>query len=232
MKSPESGSDPIFRSANRLSCALDFGQFQERPPRRRHYCPLDRCSCAGSPLAYLVYLAVPIVLLLVGSFGELWLNTLLPTGFTTQWYADVAKDPSFRRAFSASLAVVADHLHRVCGDRLAARVCAVPYAEPARARAGSRALSIAGRAAAAGARLRLHPRVLVGHAAVAGQHLAARGRTHRARPAVLSAGGRRRHAAPGPARARGRRGVAGQQRLCSASCTSCCRRCAIRSSPA
>ena len=63
---------------------------------------------------YLVYLAVPIVLLLVGSFGELWLNTLLPTGFTTQWYADVAKDPSFRRAFSASLAVVADHLHRVC----------------------------------------------------------------------------------------------------------------------
>lgn len=55
---------------------------------------------------YLVYLAVPIVLLVVGSFGELWLNTLLPTGFTTQWYTDVAKDPSFRRAFSASLAVV------------------------------------------------------------------------------------------------------------------------------
>jgi putative spermidine/putrescine transport system permease protein len=29
--------------------------------------------------AYLVYLVVPIALLLVGSFGELWLNTLLPT---------------------------------------------------------------------------------------------------------------------------------------------------------
>jgi len=55
---------------------------------------------------YLVYLVVPIVLLLVGSFGELWLNTLLPTGFTIQWYTDVAKDPSFRRAFVASLAVV------------------------------------------------------------------------------------------------------------------------------
>ena len=56
---------------------------------------------------YLAYLVVPIALLLVGSFGELWLNTLLPTGSTTQWYVDVAKDPSFRRAFAASLAVVA-----------------------------------------------------------------------------------------------------------------------------
>ncbi len=57
--------------------------------------------------AYLVYLIVPIALLLVGSFGELWLNTLLPTGSTTQWYVDVVRDPSFRRAFMASLAVVA-----------------------------------------------------------------------------------------------------------------------------
>jgi len=56
--------------------------------------------------AYLVYLVVPIALLLLGSFGELWLNTLLPTGSTTQWYIDVARDPSFRRAFAASLAVV------------------------------------------------------------------------------------------------------------------------------
>ena len=57
--------------------------------------------------AYLAYLAVPIVLLLVGSFGELWLNTLLPTGVTGRWYRDVALDPSFRRAFLSSLAVVA-----------------------------------------------------------------------------------------------------------------------------
>ena len=57
--------------------------------------------------AYLAYLAVPIVLLVVGSFGDLWLNTLLPTGFTGHWYRDVATDPSFRRAFAASLAVVA-----------------------------------------------------------------------------------------------------------------------------
>jgi putative spermidine/putrescine transport system permease protein len=57
--------------------------------------------------AYLAYLAVPIVLLVVGSFGELWLNTILPTGFTGQWYRDVAADPSFRRAFASSIAVVA-----------------------------------------------------------------------------------------------------------------------------
>src|SRR5256714_4397853 len=57
--------------------------------------------------AYLAYLVVPIALLLAGSFGELWLNTILPTGLTTQWYRDVATDPSFRGAFGASLAVVA-----------------------------------------------------------------------------------------------------------------------------
>jgi len=56
---------------------------------------------------YLVYLAVPMVLLLTGSFGELWLNTLLPTGLTLRWYRDVAADPSFRRAFLSSLAVAA-----------------------------------------------------------------------------------------------------------------------------
>jgi putative spermidine/putrescine transport system permease protein len=58
-------------------------------------------------VAYLAYLVVPIALLLTGSVGELWLNTLLPTGFTGQWYRDVANDPSFRRAFASSLAVVA-----------------------------------------------------------------------------------------------------------------------------
>jgi putative spermidine/putrescine transport system permease protein len=54
---------------------------------------------------YLGYLAAPIVLLFVGSFGQLWLNTLLPTGFTGRWYAEVTADPSFRRAFASSLTV-------------------------------------------------------------------------------------------------------------------------------
>ncbi|MBV5331598.1 ABC transporter permease, partial [bacterium] len=55
--------------------------------------------------AYLVYLALPIALLCIGSFGDLWLNSLLPTGLTFKWYLEVAADPSFRRAFTASLFV-------------------------------------------------------------------------------------------------------------------------------
>jgi len=58
-------------------------------------------------LAYLVYLLLPIALLVVGSLGNAWMNTLLPTGFTTRWYAEVIADPTFRRAFVASLAVAA-----------------------------------------------------------------------------------------------------------------------------
>ena len=54
---------------------------------------------------YLAYLVTPIALLFIGSFGDLWLNTLLPTGFTGRWYIEVANDPSFRRAFFSSLFV-------------------------------------------------------------------------------------------------------------------------------
>ncbi|MCL4183909.1 MAG: ABC transporter permease subunit [Burkholderiaceae bacterium] len=56
---------------------------------------------------YLAYLVTPIALLFVGSFGNLWLGTLLPTGSTLRWYAEVAGDPSFQRAFVASLTVAA-----------------------------------------------------------------------------------------------------------------------------
>src|ERR1043166_2388486 len=70
-------------------------------------CPISPMFLRSITAAYLAYLAVPIALLMMGSFGELWLNTLLPTGSTLQWYGDVAKDPSFRRAFASSLAVVA-----------------------------------------------------------------------------------------------------------------------------
>lgn len=54
---------------------------------------------------YLVYLFTPIALLLIGSFGENWFNTLLPNGFTAEWYRQVATDGSFRRAFTTSLEV-------------------------------------------------------------------------------------------------------------------------------
>jgi putative spermidine/putrescine transport system permease protein len=56
--------------------------------------------------AYLVYLAAPILLLFVGSFGASWTNTLLPSGVTTSWYAEIFADSSFRRAFETSLIVV------------------------------------------------------------------------------------------------------------------------------
>lgn len=55
--------------------------------------------------AYLVYLALPIALLAIGSVGETWTNTLLPAGFTGDWYRAVLDDPSFVRAFWTSLQV-------------------------------------------------------------------------------------------------------------------------------
>jgi len=55
---------------------------------------------------YLVYLFTPIVLLFVGSFGQLWTNSLLPSGITLGWYQQLWHDGSFRRAFTVSLEVV------------------------------------------------------------------------------------------------------------------------------
>lgn len=52
---------------------------------------------------YLVYLFMPMILLLVGSFGQSWMNTLLPHGLTTQWYVDLWLDGSFQRAFLVSM---------------------------------------------------------------------------------------------------------------------------------
>jgi putative spermidine/putrescine transport system permease protein len=56
---------------------------------------------------YLLFLFTPIVLLFVGSFGETWTNTLLPTGSTLSWYLELWGEGSFRRAFVVSLEVVA-----------------------------------------------------------------------------------------------------------------------------
>ncbi len=57
--------------------------------------------------AYLAYLVAPMALLVVGSLGDSWFNTMLPRGATGRWYAQVAADPSFRRAFASSLLVAA-----------------------------------------------------------------------------------------------------------------------------
>ena len=88
---------------------------------------------------YLAYLAAPIALLALGSFGDLWLNTLLPTGATLRWYEEVARDPSFRRAFVSSLGVAA----ATCAVCLAAGLplaYAVYRSPSARVRALARAL--------------------------------------------------------------------------------------------
>lgn len=57
-------------------------------------------------IAYLIFLAAPVLLLGLGSFGESWSGTLLPSGFTARWFVEVASDPSFRRAFTTSLQIV------------------------------------------------------------------------------------------------------------------------------
>jgi len=59
----------------------------------------------GISLAYGVYLLLPIALLVLGSFGNSWTNSLLPSGLTGQWYRDLWIDPSFRKAFTTSLIV-------------------------------------------------------------------------------------------------------------------------------
>ncbi|WP_244306222.1 ABC transporter permease [Paraburkholderia lacunae] len=48
---------------------------------------------------------LPIALLLIGAFGETWTNTLLPTGITGHWFADLDANTSFRRSFGVSLMV-------------------------------------------------------------------------------------------------------------------------------
>ena len=57
-------------------------------------------------IAYMVYLFLPTILLFIGSFGESWTNTLLPSGFTFKWYDELWQDGSFTRAFRTSLLVV------------------------------------------------------------------------------------------------------------------------------
>lgn len=102
---------------------------------------------AAVTVCYVVYLLLPIALLLVGSVGESWMNSLLPTGLTGRWYLELWGDASFRRAFATSLTValataaidvavglpLAWAIHKAArrGVRLAARlVTLLPIAVP------------------------------------------------------------------------------------------------------
>lgn len=59
----------------------------------------------GIAAVYGVYLLLPMALLVVGSVGGAWTNTLLPTGLTGRWYLELWQDRSFRSAFATSLGV-------------------------------------------------------------------------------------------------------------------------------
>jgi putative spermidine/putrescine transport system permease protein len=52
---------------------------------------------------YAGYLLTPILLILLGSFGGSWSNTLLPQGVTGRWYAELLGNRTFVTAFWTSL---------------------------------------------------------------------------------------------------------------------------------
>lgn len=52
---------------------------------------------------YAFYLATPILLILVGSFGGAWSNTLLPVGVTGRWFLELWSNATFIAAFRTSL---------------------------------------------------------------------------------------------------------------------------------
>jgi putative spermidine/putrescine transport system permease protein len=53
--------------------------------------------------AYAIYLLAPILLIVIGSFGQTWSNTLLPVGITGRWYVQLFNDLTFQKAFWTSL---------------------------------------------------------------------------------------------------------------------------------
>ena len=52
---------------------------------------------------YAAYLVTPILLILVGSVGGKWSNTLLPVGVTERWYVELITNSTFVKAFWTSL---------------------------------------------------------------------------------------------------------------------------------
>ncbi|TAD86840.1 MAG: ABC transporter permease subunit [Alphaproteobacteria bacterium] len=52
---------------------------------------------------YALYLLTPIALILIGSVGEVWRNTLLPNGVTGRWFEQLLSNRTFVTAFWTSL---------------------------------------------------------------------------------------------------------------------------------
>lgn len=69
------------------------------------FASIQRVALHAVVVLFAIYMLLPIALLLIGAFGETWTNTVLPTGVTGHWFADLAANTSFRRAFGVSLMV-------------------------------------------------------------------------------------------------------------------------------
>ncbi len=85
--------------------------------------PLNAPSPTGRWVlwGYSVYLFLPMLLVLVGTFGENWSNSLLPSGFTFKWLRELWEDNSYRQALGVSVgtAVAAAAVNLVLGLPLA-----------------------------------------------------------------------------------------------------------------
>jgi putative spermidine/putrescine transport system permease protein len=64
---------------------------------------LRRAFSVSLILLYFSFVLAPIVLMLIGSFGEKWFGTLLPTGFTFDWYVQLFRKLMYVRAMTMSL---------------------------------------------------------------------------------------------------------------------------------
>lgn len=58
-----------------------------------------------SLLGYVAFIVAPIVMIVIGSFGRVWVGTPLPEGLTLRWYSEVFADDTAMRAFLTSLVV-------------------------------------------------------------------------------------------------------------------------------
>ena len=66
---------------------------------------LRRAVRFSAGVAWFSFVLAPIVLIVMGSFGEKWFGTLFPTGFTLSWYADLFSKRMYVRAMGMSLLV-------------------------------------------------------------------------------------------------------------------------------
>lgn len=51
----------------------------------------------------ILYIVTPVLLILIGSFGEKWFGTLFPEGFTFKWYTELFSKRMYRKAMGMSL---------------------------------------------------------------------------------------------------------------------------------